>query len=57
MMCHIMYLTYSLLSLSLVSLHFKLQLVHQILKSVHILLVLLSLYRYKITQYVKKNRK
>ena len=37
------YLTHSLLSLSLVSLDFELQLIHQILKSVHILLVLLSL--------------
>ena len=54
MMCHIMYLTYSLLSLSLVTLHFKLQLVHQILKSFHILFVLLSLCSHKIIQYNDK---
>lgn len=39
----ISYSTYRLLSLSLVSLHFKLQFVHQVLKSGYILLILLSL--------------
>ena len=39
--------TYSLLRLSLVGFHFQLQLVHQILEPVRILLILLSLYKLK----------
>ena len=50
-----MLVTYSFLSLPLVSLDFELQFVYQILESVHILLVLLSLHRLN-KRFIKQNQ-